>query len=143
MAFQLYTKSTTTGRECRTVPGVSVQRTGQTVFSIPRHLLNAAGLPDATGSKLDVMIGTGEDAGKIAIVRGNTLAISAGGASKNIVAIRIKLGKSLYTIKDVRAVQADSGALIMTLPLDFPLEAATETIVTPHRASSNGQALAA
>jgi len=146
MAFHLYEKTTTQGCEARTVPGVSVQRSGQTVFSIPRHVLTAAGLPDAVGAKLDALIGTGDDAGKIALVRGKSLSISCGGGSKHLVTIRMNLGKSHFPIKDVRAAQADSGALILSLPLDFPFDApriATETIVSARHASSNGQALAA
>lgn len=146
MGFKLYEKSGEFhGRQPRTVPGVSVAASGHTVISIPRSTMAAAGLPDAVGAKVDVLIGNGTDSGKVAIVKGSTLSLCKPGDSTLLVNVRLKLGASRYAMKDVRSVHADNGALILSLPLDFPFaNEGWETPAASAPASSiNSQALAA
>lgn len=146
MAFRKHTPAGIgRGREPLTTPTVSVFKTGQTSFNIPRSILRDAGLPDFPGARFDVLVGEGEDAGRIAIQKGAAVKAGKVGNSDTPTSITIRvsqLGKSPLPAEVVAGVAAADGSLVLTLPASFPWTAPA-TASAPALASTNGQALAA
>jgi hypothetical protein len=137
-----------TGRETLSIPTVAVFRGGkQTQLSIPRAMLREAGLPDFPGARFDLFVGEGEDAGRIAIVKGTSLKAGkvGNGDTPTSVCIRTSsIGKAMFSARPVIGVTADGGELVLTLPADFPWTAPETTAQNhPRAARTNGQALAA
>lgn len=134
------------GRTPRTDATVAVYPQGNgftTNFYIPRHLLRAAGLPDLPGASLDILIGSGDDAGVVALTKGKRAKLVRVGAQQNPPALVIRtsvLGKARYTASACGAV-AGNGTLYLTIPAGFPWTApvgSTDGLTAARRRFANG-----
>jgi hypothetical protein len=91
----------------------------QTVISIPREMLRAAGISDIPGDKLDVLVGEGDDAGKLALIPGSRSTLGRVGNGKNRVCIAVSgLARALRPSAPC-AVQVGVRQLVFTLPAGF------------------------
>lgn len=95
--------------------------------SIPRSILREAGLSDIPGDKIDVLIGSGPDAGAIAIIAGSRYSLVKFGNR------RVQFTSSLLLSEALRATtctyEVGRKQLIIELPLGAALrepEVATE-----------------
>lgn len=92
----------------------------RTTFNIPRSLLSQASLDDVAGGQFDILIGSGDDAGCIAIVPGYRVRTNSIPRCPHRVELRTTVladGRMAATKCEYRA---DPGRLIITMPRGFP-----------------------
>lgn len=91
----------------------------QTLIAIPRELMRHCEMSDLPGDKFDIMVGTGPDAGIIAIVPGTTY--TAGRQGRNMIAIRTTRLSETVRSSERCEYLADRKRLLIHLPAGFPL----------------------
>lgn len=147
MTFRVHTpKKGGFGRAPLTLPTMSVFKDGSTQLAIPRAVLRDAGLPDLPGTRFDVLLGEGEDAGYIAVTKGTTYRAYKVGNGENPTAVCIRtkgIGKARFSAKPVRLATAENGMLVMRAPDGFPFAAPSFDAAAQNHPRTNGQALAA
>jgi hypothetical protein len=117
------------GRAPRTVPAVAVfGKDGalqQSRFVVPVAILREAGLPHTYGGAINLLVGSGSDAGCIAIVAGDQLKLSRCGKSGRLLQFcTARIGvTSAFGTRECR-YEVGRGQLIFTLPSDFPWSSA-------------------
>jgi hypothetical protein len=129
MAFRALPVHEPKGRGPLTVPTIAVHGGNQNVLCIPRELLRASGLTDIPGGSLDVLVGEGDDAGKIALIDGPRYRLITTSNTKAPKTLRIspQLGEGRFQAKPCE-FEAGRRQLIITLPAGFPLRShSTET----------------
>lgn len=124
MAFRALPTSSSRVRRALLTPTIAVHKHGQTVLNIPRLILRDAGLSDIPNSRVDVLIGTGADEGKIALIEGPRFTLSVGGTSKapKTLLVRPALGASQFKTQPCH-FEVGRRQVIITLPEGFPLRA--------------------
>lgn len=101
-----------------TVRATKLAKKTLTAVSIPRSVLREAGLSDIPGDKIDVLIGTGSDAGAIAIIAGSRYSLVKSGNH------RVQFTSSLLLSEAPRATTCTYEVGRKQLIIELPLGAA-------------------
>lgn len=126
MAFQALPETMwSRGKEPTNIPSIAIHYATQASVSIPRTLLREAGLPDIPGAKFDVLVGSGSDAGSIAIIAGSRFTASAQGPSSKPNRLIVRFAGLhqrgvRYSATKV-AFEVGRKQLILGVPTDFPV----------------------
>lgn len=115
-------------RDPLTVPTVAVYKPKNTAIAIPLDVLEQAGI--SATETIVIAKGEGDDAGRIAIVpspNGRRFRVEGKRAMLNTQ----QLGKAQFKATQVIEVSAQNGALILTLPADFPWTAPVKAASAP------------
>jgi len=131
MAFRKLPKSAFGGKS-GTHPTVAIYK-NNTVFTIPSTLLDRAGVSDKPGKKVTLLIGEGEDAGLIAVTNGDDFTLISSSGSLNTLRCNSgRIGKSPHYKSKHLEYEINEGALILTMPSDFPWKDAVKPrVVAP------------
>lgn len=101
-----------------TVRATKLAKNTLTTLSIPRSILREAGLSDIPGDKIDVLIGSGPDAGAIAIIAGSRYSLVKCGNR------RVQFTSSLLLSEALRATTCTYEVGRKQLIIELPLGAA-------------------
>lgn len=96
-----------------------------TTLSIPRQLLRQAGLSDIPGERVDVLVGTGEHAGQIAVVHGDRYSMFKQGLHRVAVSTTVLLDAPLKAAHC--AFEIGRKQLVIALPREAVLRSAGAT----------------
>lgn len=121
MAFVQLPPGKTAGRPKEnkiTLRASTLRNRTMTTLSIPRSVLREAGLSDIPGDKIDVLIGTGSDAGAIAIIAGSRYSLVKSGNH------RVQFTGSLLLSEALRATTCTYEVGRKQLIIELPLGAA-------------------
>ena len=126
MTFKPLNPPKTRGRKRRNTIGVRIDTAQRAIFSFPAALIGEFGVYEQ--GTVDVAVGTGKDAGKIAIQAADRAPNRLISASKNSVShqlllmIRVtRLGFVTGPVDDVDIVEhkVSTGQIILTIPQQF------------------------
>lgn len=126
MAFQALPKTVRgfRGPAPSNIPTIAIFDDYQTKMSVPRGLLREAGLPDIPGAKFDVLVGTGPDAGTIALIAGSSSTGTKLGTSANPTRLAIRISnlhqKGRRFKSQPMTFEIGRRQIIFALPFDFP-----------------------